>query len=466
MSSDKKFLLSLLTISILLRLLLDLLYIYPPDIPHDFYAYIGAGKAFLSGTLYQDLSTSATGSRYGFFFAMVMGVTLKLFGESFFFLKLPSTIADLGTIVVIYYIIKNLIGTSQAKYGSIFYAFSYLTLSNAMEGQDDHFFMLFMLISIYYVLKGSIITSALFTFISTGFKPTALIIVPPIMYYVYRVYGAKASIKYTSIVTILLLAVLLSYGQNAIYVYSPAGTIYQEYSGAVGANYYTLYHYIDYYFNYGIDSPYNDYVLPVKALKPFSIAGFILIIIYFYVHKLTDSKIELFRNIFMLMFVGVMLAAQGDVHYIFWYLPFITVIFVNSQKINLSEFKLGIEQISIALIIISILIHATIYRWDFVPYNTIERLIILFGSIIAGVGTLLMLNKLPQKYCLSIITFWYAVELQLHSYILKVFSCVFPILEIRHYAWGILSFMTNVAMVIALTWLFILVHNSTKNKVT
>lgn len=464
MVSDKKFLFSLLSISLIIRLILDILYVYPPDIPHDFYAYIGAGKSFLTNTLYQDLSTSATGSRYGFFFAMVMGATLKLFGENFVLIKLPSTFADLCTIVVFYYIIKNLIGINQAKYGSIFYAFSYLTLSHTMEGQDDHFFILFILMAIYYILKGNIMTSALFTFISTGFKPTALIIILPIMYYIYKVHGTKLSIKYTSIVTILLLSVLLSYGQNAIYVYSPAGTIYQQYSGAVGANYYTLYHYLDYYFNYGIDTPYNDYVLPIQALKPFSICAFVLIFLYFHIHRLNDHRIELFRNIFMLMFVGVMFAAQGDVHYIFWYLPFITVIFINSQKSGLSEFKPGIEHMGISLISISIIIHAIMYRWDFIPYTTIDRVIILSGSITAGIGTLLLLNKLPQRYCLGLITLWYAVELQLHSYILKIFSFIFPILELRHYSWGILSFITNLMLVFALTWLFVTVHNSSKNK--
>lgn len=462
MISNKKFLTYLLSVSLILRIILDYIYIYPPNIPHDFYAYIGAGKSFLSNTLYQDLSTSATGSRYGFFFAIIMGATLKLFGENFFFLKLPSTFADLGTIVVIYYIIKDLIGTTQARYGSIFYAFSYLTLSNVMEGQDDHFFMLFMLIAIYYVLKGNILTSAIFTFISAGFKPTALIIIFPIAYYIYRAHDIKSSIKYILVTAILLLTVLLSYGSNALYVYSPAGTLYQVNSGAVGANYYTLYHYFDYYFNYGINYPYTEYVLPIQALKPYSISAFILIIIYAFTHKLKNPKIELFRDIFVLLFVGVMFAAQGDVHYIFWYLPFITVLFINSQKNNLSEFKLTTEYLGIILITIGILIHASIYKWDFVPYTTIDRLIIISGSLMAGIGTVLMLNKLPQKYCLGMITLWYAVELQLHSYVLKAFSFIFPILTERHYAWGILSFITTLMLVIALTWLFILVHRVTR----
>lgn len=461
MNSEKKFLLSLLSISIILRILLDLLYIYPPEVPHDFYAYIGAGKAFLSNTLYNVLE-SGYGSRYGVLFAVTMGVILKLFGENFILLKLPSTLADLGTIVVFYYIIKNLIGINQAKYASIFYAFSYIVLTQVMEGQDDNIFMFFMMLSLYYILKQNITVSALFIFISAGFKPTALVFIPPVLYYIYRTINIKSSLKYAGIVIILMLIMLLPYGMNGFYVYSPAGTIYHETSSPVGDNYFTLYHYLDYYFNYGINSDYTKYVSPTKALKPFTTASLILIFTYFIVYRLKDPQIELIRNTFMILFIGVMFAVQGDIHYIFWYIPFIIILFVNSQNTILSEFKLGIEWIGVTFLTISILINASMYKWDFIQYTTIDRLIFLSGSIMAGIGTLFLLDKLPQKYCLSMITFWYAVELQVHSYILKAFSSIIPIFAERHYAWGILSFTTNVMLVIALTWLFISVHKVTR----
>ncbi len=462
MNSDKKFLIYLLSVSILLRVFLDLLYIYPPEVPHDFYAYIGAGKAFLSGTLYNILE-SGYGSRYGVLFAVTMGAVLKLFGENFILLKLPSTLADLGTIVVFYYIIKNLFGINQAKYASIFYAFSYIVLTQVMEGQDDNIFMFFMMLSLYYILKRNVTISALFIVVSAGFKPTALVLIPPVLYYIYRTIDIKSAMKYAGIVIILMLMMLLPFGMNAFFVYSPAGTIYHETSSPVGDNYFTLYHYLDYYFNYGINSDYTKYVSPTKALKPFTTAGLILIFVYFFVYRLKNPEMELIRNTFMIMFVGVMLAVQGDIHYIFWYLPFIIALFVNSQKVSLSEFKFRIEWIGIVLLTISILINASIYKWDFVSYTTIDRLILLSGSIMAGIGTLFLFDKLPQKYCLSMITFWYAIELQVHSYVLKAFDSIIPILANRHYAWGILSFTTNVMLVIALTWLFILVHKATRN---
>ena len=55
--AENRFLIALITVSILARLVLALLYLDPPDIPHDLHAYLDAGNTILHNLpLYEPVS--------------------------------------------------------------------------------------------------------------------------------------------------------------------------------------------------------------------------------------------------------------------------------------------------------------------------------------------------------------------------------------------------------------------------
>ncbi|MDI6786633.1 MAG: hypothetical protein QMD92_07985 [bacterium] len=105
-SSERNFIIFILLTTFTIKIIFAYIFIMYPDIPHDFYAYIGGGNILLEGKpLYQ---TPIIGNEkiflYGPLLATLFAGWMKIFGTNYFLLKFPSIIFSSLTIIVFFYL--------------------------------------------------------------------------------------------------------------------------------------------------------------------------------------------------------------------------------------------------------------------------------------------------------------------------------------------------------------------------
>lgn len=473
-NSEQKFLITLISLSFFVRIVLAPLYVNPPHIPHDFFAYLGAGNTILTGgTLYVDLVTSLP-SQYGPLFAVTMASWIAVFGESYTLLKVPSVIFDLFTILLIYHIVKDLKGVDTAKYVSIFYSFSYIALwSSGAMGNDDSMFMVFMILALYFILKNAnnvsnILFSAISLGLAVGYKLIPIIMLPPVIYYLYQCQSKKYQNILLYIVTIIatlfiiLLPFYLKAGLNVLFPYIQMGIVMT----VDGMSLLHLIKMFSYYLIYRAEIPYITYQFPDWIATPFTLIGFTLVSLYILKFRLKDKKQELIRNIFLFIFAGLVFSKFFYAPYILWLLPFVLIItsYVDSKAL-LEKFSLSLyEVVGIVLVIFCTIVHAALYRW-FIDYSALERFLILTGTLIAPLGTYLTLIKTDIKVSWSLVMFAAVAFSKINTRVLFLFSSIIPSLGIGRLAWGYEYFGEIILMLIAMFFLFVKVHNITFNSI-
>ncbi|MGB8216481.1 MAG: glycosyltransferase family 39 protein [Candidatus Methanoperedens sp.] len=470
-NSEKKFLFFLIFASFFLRLIPAFLFISPPVTPHDFVGIVRYGESFLNGTLYIDLypdiyPPNGQLSVYGPLFSGTIGIWMLIFGKSYYAIIIPYIIFDVLNVMMIYYIIKNISNIETAKYASVFFSLSYISLMNDVHGSTNMFFMFFMLLSLFFIIKDrqNLALSAVALAIGIGYKVVPLIVLPVILYYLYQIKKYAQLVQYALLsvgtFAFILLPFYLRAGSNVFFPYMPNSIM----SGVSGSNLLTLYQYLDYFFFVGYSTPYENYVFPNKIATPVLLLGFCIIAVYILKNPLNNKKLELIRNSFLFIFAGLMFGKIFYSFYLYWIFPLVLIILFYIDKDKFSNFKIeSIEIIGLLMVFFGILTAALLYRWA-IDYSFFERLLILIGCIAAAIGTYMVFRRSAFRTPLSLLVLAAAFDSQLHAYVLMIFGSIIPVLATRKFAWGIMAFGINLVVVIGMIWLFKVIHDLTKEK--
>lgn len=467
-NSDLKFLIVVLISSLIARITLAILYLAPPDIPHDFYAYVGAGKTILNhGILYVD-TYDGYPSKYGPLFALTMATFIGLFGENYLVIKSASIFFDLLSIIMLFYLVKSLKNNKIAKYVCVIYAFSYVTVwSSGAEGYNNSMFIFFMLLSLYFLVKNNpnLTLSSILLGISLGYKLTPIVLLPPVLYYIYKTsssvkiplnYFLKFGITFSTI----LFPFYLMAGLNVFIPYNVGKSMPVD--GMSILNFIKM---LSYYFIFGSNKPYNTYIFPEWIAVPFSIIGFSLALIYIFKYRIENHKLELIRNIFVMIFAGLIFSKTFYGPYILWLLPFVLIIAVYSINFSKYDFSLSILEIfGIVIIIISAIIHAYLYRW-LIDYSDLERALILFGIIAVPIGTYSLLMRTELKLSWSLVSLAAVLFDKMYALVLLLFGSIIPQLQVPRLAWGYIYFVSIVLMFISMFLLFRKIHILTQKSI-
>ncbi len=306
--------------------------------------------------------------------------------------------------------------------------------------------------------------SSIFLGISLGYKLTPIVLLPPVLYYIYKTsFSVKIPInyflKFGITFSMILFPFYLMAGFNAFIPYNVEKSMPVD--GMSILNFIKM---LAYYLIFGSDKPYNTYIFPEWIAVPFSILGFSLALIYILKYRIENHKLELVRNIFVMIFVGLIFSKTFYGPYILWLLPFVLIIAVYS--INFSEYNFSpsiIEIFGIVVILISATIHAYLYRW-MIDYTDLDRAFILFGIIAVPIGTYSMLIRTELKLSWSLVSLSAVLFDKMDALVLLLLGPIIPQLQVHRLAWGYIYFISIVLMLISMFLLFRKIHIFTETK--
>lgn len=451
MKNEIKFLSLLLFIFLIIEMIIGFFYIDYPDVPHNFFTYTSGIDMVKKGTLYIENSPKYDMLfPYGSMTAITLTIWADIFDINYFSIKLLFILFGMITIIILYFIAKELTNTDSAKYIIILYAFSFITLwSVGAEADNNVLFLAFELVSMLFLFRKDLITSALFMGYALSFKIIPIFTLIPIIYYLYKEYTqkVKAIIGYLSIVTLIFLMPFLYFytiaGSNALFPYMP-----QKYVGIDGLNILNLIKFLTYYFIFGSDKPFNTYNFPADISIITTIIGLTIFLLYIVKYNLKDRKIELIRNIILLNMVIMLFSTQFYWFYVQWILPF--VLLIVAYYIKETE-NYDIYKISILWTIFGVILMSIFYREIWV-YNTIELLIFIPFILFIFLGSIYTYKDSGIELEYSIIIFASLLSYLSPSKLLVIFG-----LTSRN-AWGYEYFISIVLMIIGIILLFRKIH--------
>lgn len=465
-NEEQKFILVLFILSLVVRLAIAPIYVHPPAVPMDFPRYLDSANTLLKGqNLYVDYSPEVgMPSVYGPLYSVLMATWIGLFGDDYTLFKVPVIIFDTLSIVVVFYIVKNIINLDAAKYASILYAVSYVALaSSAVEGNDDHVYLFFSLLAIWYLVKSSpnLKLSAIFMGIAISIKLLPLIIyLLPITYYIYQKNGTKAVFKYMSLSIITLAVVYLPFylkvGLNVLYPYKtyvlndaliiPQGNSILLWLNML-FNYFTL---DDWTQTLSVGNPFV-----MKLALPFILFGIFFAIFYMLKFRIQNKKYELLRNIFLIFFVITLFAKTGDESIFIGIIPSVVFLFALEYS---GKFRMSRTDITgIILVLASIVIYSDIYRWR-IDYSSGQKLFLALAILFSFAGTYLTLIKSEFKFSWSLIILSFATFRTIHADLLMLLGPVIPMFNDYRMAWGAYQFGLPIIFAIPMVLLFYKIH--------
>jgi hypothetical protein len=464
LDGEKKFLLGIFAVSFFIRLVLSPFFMRP----HDMIYYINNAENVISGSLYVDTSTLVGGPTYVGPYGPLQGLIytpiILLFGKNYWLLKMPSIFFDSLNVLLVYLIARNLKNAEVAKYISVFYGFSYLVIfSAAAQGKNDNYQLFFALMAIYFLVKKSpsIILSAVFLGIGAGFIFIPLTILPAILYYLYQVGKIKEIIIYPIVTFATLGLILLPFsivaGWLVLHPYIGPWVQIPGWPPSIthpvdGMGIPNMIKMLSYFFIYGSDKPYDTYVFPDRVATISVLLGLVFILIYAFRFKMSDRKIELIRNIFLIFFLGFVFFREFFFLNIPWIFPLVLILgIVNLEK---RQFSLGRPEIlGILVTILSLGLHTIVYR-DYFPYSPIEKVAISLGILLAAIGTYFTMQQADIKSSWSFVMLAGVAFNVMDARILTLFSGIFPILAQSRFSWGFYYFGVTVLMLAAMIFLF------------
>lgn len=473
--SEPKFLFVLLFVSFFIRIVLAPFF----KVPHDQYAYINAGEAIINGTWYATISSNLTEFRnvstYPGPYGPLLGLTyvpfLKFFGRDYFLLKLPSILFDTLSILIVYYITKNIKGNEAARHASIFYSFSYVILiSVAAQGKDNGYQLFWLLLSVYLLIKSKYTFSAVSLGIGGGYVFIPLVALVPILYYIYKTEGLKKSIVYITTVFATLFIILFPFyvnvGWNALHPYLgpwiQLGTWPKPTHPIDGMSLSHLISMTYYFISTGANIPYNEYFPPTIISTISIVVGALLILIYIGKYDLHEKKTELIRNIFILFSLGLVFAKEFYFMQLPWLVPFVMVLAVRNTKTDEMFILDSKELFGIVLILLGASIHTIIFQ-EYTSYSTIEKLVIIIGTMLVFAGTFLKLSNTSIRFSWAMVMLVGSVFYIMDARPLELLGTFIPLFKISRFAWGIHYFITIVLMLIVMFFLIKEIHEITYN---
>lgn len=471
--NDKLFLSSVLLLAFISRMILAYFYISLPGeaystIPHDFVHYIDDAKVILEGKILylEPTHTDGKPAPYGPLFMYMIAGILKIFGENYFILKIPAILADIGIITVLFYLTKNLFGPIVARYATIFYAFSLIPLLiSGADATSDLPLVFFLITSIFFLTKKNpnIFLSATSLALSAGFKsPLFLIFLPVIAYYFIQERQYKKLFLYvilsTSIVVLMNFPFFIKAG-TSIFIQLTTGL-----GQLSGTSFQSMINILVNFFIYGVDERTRLPNPLIDSLSfPILLTAAIIGSLYILKIGLKNKKIELIRNITLLLLILSVFVKMNNWHIFFWCIPFMLVLIFYKRN-DVKKFQLSkLEIFGILLMIISSIIYAILYRWTKIPEYSFTEQIILFSSIVLStIGTFFMMSKNEFKKLWSFSTFSWNLWLIDHAKLFMIFGFVIPILKSPVIAFGLQQFLSICLVVFSNLLLLLFLHKISK----
>jgi len=392
--TEKQIVVFLIIISYLTRILISQFFVMFPYIPHDFYAYVGAGKCMVeSKYLMIDcpiwVSPGAEKiTTYGPFFSTLMMIWYSIFGEyNFFMFKLPAIVFDVLNTLMIFFISRKFFNQKQSFYLSLLYCFSFIVLYNsAVLGNDEVISIFFILSGSYFLINKKFLLSAVFYATSLMFKTVGLIILPAVFYYTLKKYGFKTGIKYALLICAIYFIFLspfiyLAGWEKSTYYIFGSGDALQQTGGAM--SFYNIFAYVT---DVRIDF----------LLAPLLILSLLTTFCLFFLYSLKNREIELFRNFALLWTVALLFSGELSGPYPYLIIPYLLIILgrnFESKELITRRWLFGLS-----LILISLLIFSIIYRWGIIQYTIFDRVLLLTAVILAPLGTYNILHNVKKNY--------------------------------------------------------------------
>lgn len=449
-NKEQKFILVLFILSLVVRLVIAPVYIDPPDIPHDFQYYIDSART----------GTTIYGPLYGPLFDIGMAGWIGLFGEDYTLLKFPSILLDVLSLVLIFYIVKSIANLNAAMCASILYAFSYVALaSSAIEGNDDHWYVFFSLIAIWFLVKSlpNLTLSAVFMGVAISIKILPLIyFFLPIIFYMYQKNSMKAAFKYAllsiSVVVIINVVFYLKAGLNVLYPYKLSISLVPFGQSILAGlnillNFFTL---LDWTKTFEIQNPVVE-----KLTLPFMFFGLFFALFYMLKFRIPNKEAELFRNFFLFTFIVFVFAKIMYESIFIGIVPTAVILFAvkTSDKFRMS--RTGIA--GVILVVISLLIYSFIYRWR-IDYSLEQRSLLALGVLFSFAGTYLTMIESEYKFSWSLAVLSFAAYRTMHADLLLLLGHVIPLFRDYRMAWGAYAFGMVIIFIISMILLFDKVH--------
>ncbi|TAL48120.1 hypothetical protein EPN87_01260 [archaeon] len=474
---EKRFLILVVLLALVARFVLAPLYVSPPGqgysiVPHDFPKYVATANTILENrVLYIDKThTGNSPTPYGPLLVLSWVSWIKVFGDDYTLLKIPSIFYDALTIVLIFYISKSLFNLQTAKYASLFYAFSFiLLLMSGADGSDENPLMFFLLLSVYFLVrsKPNIKLSALFLGIALLFKLSlGVVFMPVIIYHLLQQKKLKQSLTYIGItlltISIITLPFFLKAGTNVLVQLSFVTNL-----PITGTTFLSAVKMVVNYFTLGMASTYEDNLQVQMLAKPITILSIICGTLYILKFGLKDKRIELVRNIFILLLLFTIFSSVGEWHIFVWLVPYMIILLAYNQP-KLSKFNLSkLEILGYGFVIASTVIYAALYRETKIPeYSFLEQSLVIASVVMASVGTYLSLIKTKLRAMWTFSMFSWALWLTNHTKMLMVFGSVIPLFRSPLWSYGIQDFSSVVLITISSIMLFVSVHKATQKDFT
>ncbi len=474
LKNDKTFLFAVITLALLVRMIIAPLYISTPGegysvVPHDFEHYIADAKAVLEGKILYIEPTHTDGkpAPYGPLFMTVMAGLIKIFGENYLVLKLPAILADIGIIFVLFHLVKNFLGSTRAKYATLFYAFSLMPLLiSGADATADLPLVLFLIASVFYLTKEkpNILISAILLAISAGFKiPPSLIVFGMVSYYFFQAKEFRKIFLFAGMFAMTLalinLPFLIKAGAN-VFIQVTYGL--QDPVG--GTSLQSFANILVNYFIYGVDERTREPNPTIMTISfPILLVSTLSALAYIVKFSLKDKKIELIRNSVLLMLVLTIFVKMSHWHIFYWSVPFIFVLMSYMQK-EIKTFNISkLEIAGILMLILSAISYAALYRWTKIPeYTALEQVTLLIGIGLSTIGTWFMMNRNNFKGLWTFSTFSWNIWLTDHSKLLMLFGVIIPLLRSPIIAFGAHQFISIGLVVLSNLLLLMFVHKTSK----
>jgi len=386
------------------RIFLAPLFLEPPDLPHDFYAYIGGAKCILSGgALYSGDSRAMCQNLYGPALSYLFAGMLLLFGENFLLLKLPAILFESFGIVLFFYIAQQLFSDKTARHLSLLYAFSYFTLiSSGAKGNDDSIFMFFIILGVYLLIKGRLTLSASSIGVAAAFKVVALIMLPALLLYLYRKHTSWKLVKYSTVVAAVLLIFFVPVLSNAEsdvswYLFGNAvPTKTNQMPAHLGVfNLIRIIHRATTYLVYGGISDQSSFIVLLNSIIPtVTTAALLGVFGYMLFFGIKNAAVELMRNMFLLPLTITLSGSLATPDYLLWFLPFVFLLSGGLLKANVTKLNKKTERTGILLLLAGVILFSAFYRETDAISNYL-RVLLWFVVILTTIGTYYSLDRFP-----------------------------------------------------------------------
>lgn len=299
---------------IITYLIIALLFVVPGSFPWDTHSYLHTGKCFIELTqnkigCFFDTYESYF-SVYGPITGLIYGIHYIIFGNNYYTTKIIS--------LIFYMLTASQIKNTVHK--KIFYTSFIPMYMLLIRGDEEYISIFFLLAATSKILKKEYFISNIYLILSVLTKPTPLIALPAILFYIYNKKGTLYTINYLLMFSVFSCLVFISW----VYLLEDIGVRSYVMADTFDGGY-SIYNFIKYCF--GLTFITNIYTIVLAFF--FKLISFFICIYYLVLNK--DS---LYKNIgfsFLCVFAFMKVGDPG--YYIWFWLYLILTDYINFDNL-------------------------------------------------------------------------------------------------------------------------------------